>query len=113
MRSAARIVPALAPLRLLFTPVSKLPSHFSIPMLLLAGLSIGCSEAGTSLPEVSYVRAGALVPNGEYAARRAQLMDRLPDGVAIIPGATSTWWAGCPMTFSARGPGARPRGSRT
>ncbi len=36
-----------------------------------------------------FVLAGTLVENTEYAARRQRLMDEIPDGIAIIPGATS------------------------
>jgi len=38
---------------------------------------------------VPFVLSGSLIENTEYAARRQRLMDEIPDGVAIIPGATS------------------------
>ena len=52
-------------------------------------LSAGCSSGGSPSDEVPFVLAGSLITNSEYAARRARLMDEIPDGVAIIPGATS------------------------
>jgi Xaa-Pro aminopeptidase len=39
--------------------------------------------------EVPFVLPGALVENTEYAARRVRLMDAIPDGIVIIPGATA------------------------
>ncbi|MGW8266514.1 MAG: aminopeptidase P N-terminal domain-containing protein [Longimicrobiales bacterium] len=39
--------------------------------------------------EVPFVRPGTLVENAEYASRRARLMDEVPDGIALIPGATT------------------------
>jgi Xaa-Pro aminopeptidase len=52
-------------------------------------LAAGCSSGGESSDEVQHVRPGSLIENSEYASRRARLMDEIPDGVAIIPGATS------------------------
>jgi len=46
-------------------------------------------QEGALSPEVPYVRPGSLVGNAEYAARRARLMETIPDGIAIIPGATT------------------------
>ena len=69
--------------------------------LLLCLLGTGCSSQGSSpgdssrpggastLGEVPFVLPSTLISNDEYGARRAQLMDEIPDGVAIIPGATS------------------------
>ncbi len=50
----------------------------------------GCSLEETQPREVPFVLAGKLVENTEYATRRQRLMDEIPDGVAIIPGATSS-----------------------
>ena len=58
------------------------------PGLLLASLT-GCSPQASPQDEVPFVRPGSLVDNTEYASRRAKLMDEIPDGVVIIPGATS------------------------
>jgi len=51
----------------------------------------GCApEAeGPLSQEVAFVRSGSLVETTEYAARRQSLMEKIPDGIAIIPGATS------------------------
>jgi Xaa-Pro aminopeptidase len=49
----------------------------------------GCSRGASPEDEVSFVLPGSLIDNAEYASRRARLMDEIPDGVAIIPGATS------------------------
>ena len=69
--------------------------------LLLCLVGTGCSSQGSSpgdssrpggastLGEVPFVLPGTLVSNDDYGARRAQLMDEIPDGAAIIPGATS------------------------
>lgn len=62
-------------------------------LLLLASLTVltgGCSSGETRPDEVSFVLPGSLVDAAEYAARRQRLMDEIPDGVAIIPGATSS-----------------------
>jgi len=40
--------------------------------------------------EIPFVHPGSLVSNTEYDARRSTLMERIPDAVAIIPGATSS-----------------------
>jgi len=48
------------------------------------------SGSGSTLGEVPFVLPGTLIDNDEYAARRTRLMDELPDGAAIIPGATSS-----------------------
>ncbi len=64
----------------------------TLPALLLSiplTLSVGCSPDTTPPDEVPFVRAGSLISNSEYADRRARLMDEIPDGIAIIPGATS------------------------
>jgi Xaa-Pro aminopeptidase len=50
----------------------------------------GCSLDETQTQEVPFVLAGGLVENTEYAIRRQRLMDEIPDGLAIIPGATSS-----------------------
>ncbi|UCD25160.1 MAG: aminopeptidase P family protein, partial [Gemmatimonadota bacterium] len=55
----------------------------------LALLTAGCSPEAVPLQEVPFVLPGSLIDNAEYASRRARLMDEVPDGVAIIPGATS------------------------
>ena len=68
------------------TPGSTL-SLLSISILTL--LPAGCSPAGSPSDEVPFVLSGSLIDNAEYASRRARLMDEIPDGVAIIPGATS------------------------
>ncbi|MFG1691576.1 aminopeptidase P N-terminal domain-containing protein [Gemmatimonadota bacterium] len=72
-----------------------------IAILLLCLVGTGCSSQGSSpgdssrpggastLGEVPFVLPASLIDNDEYATRRGVLMDELPDGVAIIPGATS------------------------
>jgi Xaa-Pro aminopeptidase len=49
----------------------------------------GCSLDEPPKEEVPFTLPGTLVKNTEYAARRQRLMDEIPDGIAIIPGATS------------------------
>jgi Xaa-Pro aminopeptidase len=41
------------------------------------------------LTRIRTVLPGTLIDNAEYASRRARLMEEIPDGAAIIPGATS------------------------
>ncbi|MHC4294747.1 MAG: aminopeptidase P N-terminal domain-containing protein [Planctomycetota bacterium] len=55
----------------------------------LLALIAGCSPSASPDDEVAFVLPGSLIDNGEYASRRARLMDEIPDGVVIIPGATS------------------------
>jgi len=52
-------------------------------------MTAGCSSGEPPLEEVAYVIPGSLIENAEYAARRERLMDQFPDGVTIIPGATT------------------------
>jgi Xaa-Pro aminopeptidase len=61
--------------------------HTLLFIFTLPFLTPGCSPERPERGEVPYVRPGSLVANTEYAARRARLMDEIPDGVAIIPGA--------------------------
>jgi Xaa-Pro aminopeptidase len=49
----------------------------------------GCSREAARPGEVAFVLPGSLVSNEEYASRRQRLMDALPDGITIIPGATT------------------------
>ncbi len=58
-------------------------------LLVLLSLVAGCSSSPSPIREVSFVLPGSLIDNAEYAARRARLMDEIPDGAVIIPGATS------------------------
>ncbi|NNM05439.1 MAG: aminopeptidase P family protein [Gemmatimonadetes bacterium] len=60
-----------------------------LPFVALTPVLSGCSSEGPPAAEVPYVHPGSLVENSEYAARRQRLMDEIPDGIAIIPGATS------------------------
>ncbi len=63
-----------------------------LPLALLSSLSFlpaGCAPDEAPQGEVPYIRAGSLVDNAEYAARRQRLMDEIPDGIAIIPSATA------------------------
>ena len=46
--------------------------------------------SASTLGEVPFVLSGTLIDNDEYANRRGLLMDELPDGATIIPGATSS-----------------------
>ncbi len=55
----------------------------------LLPLIAGCSRSPSPHEEVPFVLPGSLIDNAEYASRRTRLMDEIPDGVAIIPGATS------------------------
>ena len=64
-----------------------LPAVLLLPVLV--PLIAGCSPGALPNQEVSFVLPGSLIENAEYASRRAKLMDEIPDGVAIIPGATS------------------------
>ena len=50
-------------------------------------LVTACSSGGSDGGEVAFVQPGSLIENSEYAARRARLMDQIPDGVVIILGA--------------------------
>jgi Xaa-Pro aminopeptidase len=64
-----------------------------IGFLLLSSLPIsfgGCGPGRAPPEEVPFVLPGSLVQNSEYASRRQRLMDEISDGIAIIPGATST-----------------------
>ncbi len=60
-------------------------------LLLSALLSLfaGCSRDETPRREVPFVRPGSLIDNFEYSSRRQRLMDEMPDGAVIIPGATA------------------------
>ncbi|UCG88139.1 MAG: aminopeptidase P family protein, partial [Gemmatimonadota bacterium] len=64
---------------------------FQMSALLLSVvlLTAGCAPEVSPSQEVPFVLPGSLIDNAEYASRRARLMDEVPDGVAIIPGATS------------------------
>jgi len=67
-----------------------LPPMPAVPLLLVLLAPIaGCAPGASPHEEVPFVRPGSLIENAEYASRRARLMDAIPDGVAIIPGATS------------------------
>ncbi len=68
------------------------PPRLLLPFMIL--LAAGCSSDGAPSAEappaeVTFVRPSTLIDNSEYASRRERLMDEIPDGVAIIPGATS------------------------
>jgi len=63
------------------------PPILLLPSLVL--LAAGCFSGGPPSAEVPFVHPGSLIDNSEYASRRARLMEKIPDGVAIIPGATS------------------------
>ncbi len=52
--------------------------------------SEGTPPQGSPPEEVTFVLPGSLVENAEYAVRRQQLMDEVPDGAVIIPGATAS-----------------------
>ena len=69
------------------SPFSLMPAALWLPMLL--PLIAGCSPSASPHREVPFVLPASLIDNAEYAARRARLMDEIPDGAAIIPGATS------------------------
>jgi Xaa-Pro aminopeptidase len=64
-----------------------MPAVLLVPVLL--PLVAGCSPSASPHREVPFVLPGSLIDNAEYASRRARLMDEIPDGAAIIPGATS------------------------
>ncbi|MBE0591827.1 MAG: aminopeptidase P family protein, partial [Gemmatimonadales bacterium] len=74
-----------------FHRTRSLPSPIAgaLGWLVLLPLIAGCSSGPSSIREVPFVLPGSLVGNTEYASRRAKLMDEIPDGVVIIPGATS------------------------
>jgi len=59
-------------------------------MAALAALACGCAPSEAPPDEVAFVLPGTLVDNAEYAARRARLMEALPEGVTLIPGATAS-----------------------
>ncbi len=74
--------------------IHKIPGTLTstLPVLLLSipiMLSVGCSSDTSPPDEVPFVLAGSLISASEYADRRVRLMDEIPDGIAIIPGATS------------------------
>jgi Xaa-Pro aminopeptidase len=70
--------------------MTRVLGFFPLALLFaLSSLAAGCSPGGASKGEVPFVRAGSLVENAEYAARRQRLMDEISDGIAIIPGATT------------------------
>jgi Xaa-Pro aminopeptidase len=58
-------------------------------LALLLPLTEGCNTAESPPDEVPFVLAASLIEDTEYAARRERLMDEVPDGAVIIPGATS------------------------
>ena len=68
-------------------PLSPMPAVL-LPVVLLLMIA-GCSPDASPLQEVTFVLPGSLIDNAEYASRRVRLMDEIPDGGAIIPGATS------------------------
>ncbi len=68
-------------------PLFPMPAVL-LPVVLLLMIA-GCSPDASPLQEVTFVLPGSLIDNAEYASRRVRLMDEIPDGVAIIPGATS------------------------
>ncbi len=68
-------------------PLSPMPAVRLLPILL--PLIAGCSPSASPHQEVPFVLPGSLIDNAEYESRRARLMDEIPDGAAIIPGATS------------------------
>jgi len=65
------------------------PGFFATLLPIAALLTAGCSLGEAPSDEVHFVRPGSTIENSEYAIRRARLMDEIPEGVAIIPGATS------------------------
>jgi Xaa-Pro aminopeptidase len=69
------------------SPLSTIPAALLLPFLL--PLTEGCSSGELPPGEVPFVLAGSLIDDTEYAARRERLMDEVPDGAVIIPGATS------------------------
>ncbi|NIM48245.1 MAG: M24 family metallopeptidase, partial [Gemmatimonadales bacterium] len=68
-------------------PLFPMPAVLLLPTLL--PLIAGCSPSASPDQEVPFVLPGSLIDNAEYSSRRARLMDEVPDGAAIIPGATS------------------------
>ncbi len=70
-------------------PPARTTNRLLLPLLALTLLPLGCTPESPHAEEVPYVRPGSLVDNAEYAARRQRLMDEVPDGIAIIPGATA------------------------
>jgi Xaa-Pro aminopeptidase len=68
-------------------PASKMRAVLLLPFLLSA--AAGCYPGESPPGEVPFVLAASLIDNAEYAARRERLMDEVPDGTVIIPGATS------------------------
>jgi len=66
------------------------PRRRTLPLFAaLTVLPLGCIPDGPAVEEVPFVLPGTLVETAEYSARRQRLMDEVPDGIAIIPGATS------------------------
>ncbi len=68
-------------------PLSWMRVVLLLPFLFT--LTEGCSSGESPPGEVPFVLAGGQIDNTEYAARRERLMDEVPDGAVIIPGATS------------------------
>ncbi|MBC8328121.1 MAG: aminopeptidase P family protein [Planctomycetes bacterium] len=69
-------------------PLPRLPLLLPASLLLGALLTTGCVSAPHRFPSEAYRPASSLVPASEFAARRARLMDLIPEGVAVLPGAT-------------------------
>lgn len=69
-------------------PLAPMLAVLFFPALLL--LTAACSPSVSPGEEVPFVLPASLIDNAEYASRRARLMDEVPDGVVIIPGATTT-----------------------
>ena len=60
-------------------PTFSIPAALLLPILLLP--IVGCAPSGSPPEEVPFVLPGRLIANAEYAARRARLMDEIPDGI--------------------------------
>ena len=57
-------------------------------LFVVAALGVGCRSAARIVPGQAYVPAGDWIEQSEYEARRRKLMGLVPDGLAILPGAT-------------------------
>jgi Xaa-Pro aminopeptidase len=74
-----------------FHRTRRLPLPIPVVLLLpaLLPVSVACSPGSSPKDEVPFVLPSSLIDNAEYASRRARLMDEVPEGVVIIPGATT------------------------
>ncbi len=71
------------------TQLQPYPVPVILSLSVIMVLDTGCSPGASPDQEVPFVLPASLIEDAEYASRRAKLMDEIPDGAVIIPGATT------------------------